>query len=128
MLTVLVVDRDEAVRSALGELLENAGYAVVRLEDLDEAETYLGAIPDPVVLVVGNADVVHQPGLQHLTVVAANPETQHAYVYFSPIPQRQRLLTLVQKRTQPLNSVVDGPYELEHLLAIVAAAAGQARS
>jgi DNA-binding NtrC family response regulator len=128
MLTVLVADKDEAIRRALGDLLEDVGYAVTQVEDLREAEAHMESAVEPLVLVVGNADAVDQPGLQHLTVVAANPLTQQAFVSITLIPQRRRLPELIQRNTQPLDSMVDGPYELEHLLAVVATAAARARS
>jgi CheY-like chemotaxis protein len=133
-LTVLVAEKDESIRNALGDLLEGAGYAVARLEELGEAEARIESALEPLILVVGNGDVVDEPGLQHFTVVAVNPVTQQVSLYFTHIPQQRRVPILVQRTTRlldsfdPLDSLVDGPHELEHLLDVVAAAAARARS
>src|SRR5262249_55437981 len=81
--TVLVADTDESIRNAVGDLLECAGYAVTRVEDLFEAEAGIESTLEPLVLVVGNGDAVDDPGLRHFTVVAVNPVTQQASLYFT---------------------------------------------
>ena len=127
--TVQVVDRDDHVRNALRDLLELAGYCVTMLEDPGEVEDLIETGLEPLLLIVGNADTVDNPDLQHFTALATNVATRTAYVYFTIIPQRSRLPGLVQQFIQQqADSTVDLPYELAHLLAIVAAAAEHACS
>ena len=77
-------------------------------------------------LIIGNADPVDHPGLQHFTAIATNPLTDTAYAYFTVIPERSRLPDLVQTLIQQADSTIDLPYDLAYLLAVVAAAAVRA--
>jgi DNA-binding NtrC family response regulator len=126
--TVLVVDKDEDIRTALGDLLEDAGYAVIEVGNLEEAEALIDAAPEPMVLIVGDAEVGDSTELQFFTAVAANPVTSHAYVYLTTTPPRWRLPALVQVLTNLETPTVAKPYELASLLAVVAAAATRIRS
>jgi DNA-binding NtrC family response regulator len=127
-ITVLVVDKDEDIRTALGDLLEDAGYAVIEAESLKEAESLIGAAPEPMVLIVGDAEVGAATELEFFTAVAANPVTNHAYIYLTTTPERWRLPALVQVLTNLETRAVEKPYELVALLAVVAAAATRIRS
>ena len=111
-LTVLVADKDESIRNALGDLLEGAGYAVARVADLPEAEARIESTLEPLVLVVGNGDVVDEPGLQHFTVVAANPVTQHLYVYVNAAPEHVRIPAPGEIRATADNLPGEEPDEL----------------
>jgi DNA-binding NtrC family response regulator len=126
--TVLVVDKDEDIRTALGDLLEDAGYAVIEAENLQEAESFIDAAPEPMVLIVGDAEVGDSTDLQFFTAVAANPVTSHAYIYLTTTPERWRLPALVRVLTNLESPTVEKPYELASLLAVVAAAATRIRS
>lgn len=126
--TVLVVDKDEDIRTALGDLLEDAGYAVIEAENLKEAESLIDAAPEPMVLIVGDTEVANSRGLEFFTAVAANPVTQHAYIYLTTTPERWKLPALVQARTNLESPTIEEPYELVSLLAVVAAAATRVRS
>lgn len=121
--TVLVVDKDADMRSALGDLLENVGYAVAEAESLHQAAPLLDAALKPLVLVVGDAETVEQVGFRFFTAVAANPRTKHAYGYLISTPERWRLPSLVEALEDNENPSVDLPYELASFLAVVAAAA-----
>jgi DNA-binding NtrC family response regulator len=125
--TVLVVDKDEAIRSALGDLLEDAGYAVAEAESLHEAESLIDASPEPLVLIVGDAETYEHTGLRFFTAVAANPVTRHAYVYLTSTPERANLPALVERFATLENLSGDLPVELETLLAVVADAAARLR-
>jgi DNA-binding NtrC family response regulator len=126
-MTVVVVDRDESIRTALGDLLEDEGYAVVEAESLFEAEAIIDAAPEPMVLVVGDAEMADRPGLRFFMAVAANPVTQHAYVYLLNTPQQNKLPSLLRARSDVETSMVDRPYELAFLLTVVSAAAERLR-
>ncbi len=128
--TVLVVDRDEHIRCSLGDLLEEAGYAVFEAETLREAETLIDASPEPLVLIIGDAEVVEHAGLKFFMAVAANPVTRQAYVYLTTTPQRWSLpaQTQMQMQTKMENSPASKPFELASFLAVVAAAAAQIRA
>ena len=126
--TVVVVDRDEDIRSALGDLLEDEGYAVVEAESLFEAEAIIDAAPEPMVLVVGDAEMADRPGLRFFMAVAANPVTQHAYVYLIDTPHQNKLPKLLRARGDVEASRMDKPYELAFLLAVISAAAERLRA
>ena len=126
-MTVVVVDRDEDIRSALGDLLENEGYAVVEAESLFEAEAIIDAAPEPMVLLVGDAEMADRPGLRFFMAVAANPVTKHAYVYLINTPHQDKLPELLHANGNVEASSVDKPYELAFLLAVVSAAAERLR-
>jgi len=125
---VVVVDRDEDIRSALGDLLEDEGYAVVEAESLVEAESIIDAAPEPMVLLVGDAEMADRPGLRFFMAVAANPVTRHAYVYLINTPHQNKLPELLQAHGNVEASRVDKPYELAFLLAVVSAAADRLRT
>jgi CheY-like chemotaxis protein len=125
--TVLVVDKDETIRSALGDLLEDAGYAVAEAESMHEAETLIDSSPEPLVLIVGDAESNGHSGLRFFTAVAANPLTRHAYVYLTSTPERDNLPALVHTVAEPKNVSDDLHVELETLLAVVADAAARLR-
>jgi DNA-binding NtrC family response regulator len=127
-ITVLVVDKDEDIRTALGDLLEDAGYAVIEAENLQEAESLIDAALEPMVLIVGDAEVGASSELEFFTAVAANPVTNHAYIYLTTTPERWRLPALVKVLTNLETPIVEKPYELVSLLAVVAAAATRVRS
>src|SRR5262249_22855072 len=106
-MTVVVVDRDESIRTALGDLLEDEWYAVVEAESLFEAEAIIDAAPEPMVLVVGDAEMADRPGLRFFMAVAANPVTQHAYVYLLNTPRQNKLPALLRARGDVEASTVD---------------------
>jgi len=123
--TVLVVDKDDDIRYALGDLLQDEGYTVMKAETLREAEMLIDAAPKPTVMVIGNAEVVDHPGPLNLMAVAANPVTCHAYLYFMSTPERRQVPALIHQFKQGRGPTVEKPYELASLLAVVAAAATQ---
>jgi DNA-binding NtrC family response regulator len=125
---VLVVDKDDNIRNALGDLRALAGYSVTLAEELREAEALIDTSLEPLLFVMGNVDTVDYTGTHHFTAVATNPVRQTAYVYLTVIPERLRLPGLVQMLIQQADSIVDLPYELAYLLAVVAAATARARS
>jgi CheY-like chemotaxis protein len=124
---VLVVDKDEDIRTALGDLLEDAGYAVAEAENLGEAETLIDSSPEPLILIVGDAETYERTGLRFFTAIAANPVTQHAYMYLTSTLERASLPALVETLARPENSNDELPYELASFLAVVADAASRLR-
>jgi len=127
-ITVLVVDRDEDIRGALGDLLQAAGYAVIEAENLIEAESLIDLATEPMVLIIGDAEADTPIGMEYFTAVAASPVTNHAYIYLTTTPQRWRLPELVQVLTNLETGAAHKPNELVSLLAVVAAAATRVRS
>jgi DNA-binding NtrC family response regulator len=123
--TVLVVDKDDDIRYALGDLLQDEGYAVMEAETLPQAELLIDEAPEPTVLVIGNTEVVDCPGPQCLMAVAANPVTRHAYLYLMSNPKRHQVPALIQRFKEVKGPTIEKPYELAFLLAVVAAAATQ---
>jgi len=127
-MTVLVVERDNDIRIALVSLLEDEGYRVLAAENLRRADNLLDAVSAPVVLLIGDAEAADFGSLEFFTMVAANPVTNHAYVYLTTTPRRWRLPALVQTLKSMEIPTVDMPFELASLLAVVAAAAEQVHS
>ncbi len=123
--TILVVDRDEDIRSALGDFLEDAGYSVILAGTLTEAEALIDGAEEPMVLVVGDAEAIDRPGTEFFTAVAANPVSHHVYLYRTTTPERRRFLALVQTLSDLQSPTADVPSELVSLLTVVAAAAAR---
>jgi CheY-like chemotaxis protein len=124
--TVLVIDKDADMRSAVRDLLENVGYTVAEAESLHEAAPLLDAALTPLVLIVGDSEGVEQVSLRFFTAVAANPVTKDAYAYLASTPERWRLPSLVEALEGNKNPSVDLPYELASFLVVVADAAVRA--
>jgi DNA-binding NtrC family response regulator len=123
--TVLVVDKDDDIRYALGDLLQDEGYAVMKAETLREAEMLIDSAPRPTVMVIGDAEVVDYPSPQHFMAVAANPVTSHAYLFFMSTPERRRVPALIRQLNEVREPALEKPYELASLLAVIATAATQ---
>jgi DNA-binding NtrC family response regulator len=126
--TVLVVEHDDDIRRALVDLLEDDGYGVLEAESLRIAEHLMDAVSVPLVLLIGDAELVDYERLEFFTAVAANPATNHAYIYLSCTPSRWRIPALVQTLKALEVPTVDMPSELASLLSMVAAAAKRVRS
>jgi DNA-binding NtrC family response regulator len=126
--SILVVEYDDDIRHALVDLLEDEGYPVLEAATLRIAEPVIDAMEKPLVLLIGDADVVDAGTLEFFTMVAANPATNHAYIYLSSTPKRWRLPALVQTLRSLEIATVDKPFELASLLSAVANAAARARS
>jgi DNA-binding NtrC family response regulator len=127
-MTVLVVEKDDDIRIALVSLLKDEGYSVLEAENLCIADSLLDAVSAPVVLLIGDAEAADYGSLEFFTMVAANPVTNHAYVYLTSTPRRWRLPALVQTLKLMAIPTVDMPFELASLLAVVAAAAERVHS
>ncbi len=125
---VLVVERDKEILTTLGDLLEDQGYAVFEADNQHEALALIETAPEPMVVVVGNAEVPDQNGLEFFTSVAANSVAGRAYIYLTTVPERRRLPELVDVLSKLQTPVVNKPFELVALLAAVAAAAARLRS
>jgi DNA-binding response OmpR family regulator len=95
-MTILVVEPDADIRHALVALFEDEGYWVLAAENLRIAEHLMYAFYVPLVLLIGDAAVVDYGRLEFLTAVAANPVTDHAYIYLSSTPRVWRLPELVE--------------------------------
>src|SRR5215469_8980672 len=109
---ILVVENDDDIRHALVDLLEDEGYRVLEAATLRIAGPLIDAIVEPLVLLIGDADVVDTGRLEFFTMVAANPATNHAYIYLSRTPKRWRLPELVQTLKSLEIPTVDKPFEL----------------
>jgi DNA-binding NtrC family response regulator len=123
--TVLVVDKDDDIRYALGNLLQDEGYAVMKAETLREAAMLLDAAPKPTVMVIGDAEVVDYPGPQCFMAVAANPVTSHAYLFPMSTPPRRQVPALIHQLEEAKGLTIEKPFELASFLAVIAAAAMQ---
>jgi DNA-binding NtrC family response regulator len=121
--TVLVVDRDDDIRYALGNLLQDEGYAVLEAESLHEAEMLIDAAPTPPVMIIGDAEVVDDPAPQCFMAVAANPVTSHAYLFLMTTPQRWRVPALIHQVKEAKSHTIEKSYELASLLEVIATAA-----
>ncbi|PWT75482.1 MAG: hypothetical protein C5B60_05240 [Chloroflexi bacterium] len=127
--TVLVMDVDEGIRSVLGDLLQEVGYAVVTLGDIHEAKTLVNTATEPLVLVIGNAQVPDYTGLEFFTEAAASSaRRRHAYIYLTTdtylttVPGSSRQKELDQVLTSLGAQRLPKPFDLPSLLAGVDAA------
>ena len=120
MAWVLIVDDDEPIRESLQDGLRDAGYAIVKVGDGEDALDVLRATPYHAVVLLD----LMMPGMNGRTVLhilESDPElaNRHAWIVMSadhaglariPAEQRERLaLTLVKK-----------PFDMDDLLATVA--------
>jgi CheY-like chemotaxis protein len=126
--TVLVVERNEAIRTALASLLKGEGYDVIEAETLFAPELLIDNAREPMVLIVGDGEEVAHTNLQYFTAVSANPVTRHAYLYLTTALLRERLPGMIEVLTALGEPTVDRPYELASLLAVVAHAAEHLRT
>jgi DNA-binding response OmpR family regulator len=127
--TVLVMDVDAGIRRVLGDLLQEVGYAVVTVGDIHEAKTLVNTATEPMVLVIGNAQVPDYAGLEFFTEAASSVRRRHAYIYLTT----DTYLTTVQggsSRQTQLDQVLTSleaqrlpkPFDLASLLASIDAA------
>ena len=121
-MTVLVVDEHEDIRTVVGDILDDAGYAVIEARNISEAKSLIEAAVEPMILVVGNARVPDLPGLEYFTSVVTGTEMRHAFIYLTTLPDHARRPALVQVLTQLESSTVAKPFETLSLLAVIAAA------
>jgi DNA-binding NtrC family response regulator len=121
--TVLVVDRDDDIRYALGNLLQDEGYAVLKAETLREAEMLIDAAPNPTVMVIGDAEVVDHPAPQCFLTLAADPVTSRACLFLMSTPPRCQVPALIHQFKEAKGHTIEKPYELASLLEVIAAAA-----
>jgi len=126
--TILIVEQDADSRRALVDLFEDEGYWVLEAENLHIAEHLLYAFFAPLVLLIGDAEVVDYGRLEFFTAVAANSVTTHAYIYLTSTPKRWRLPDLVELLQTLQIPTVERPFELASLLSIVVAAAERVHS
>jgi hypothetical protein len=119
---VVVVASDATLRSALGEFLYEAGYAVSLAETLRDAEPFIDAAAGPVVLVLGDTHGGDQTQLQVFTVVAATAMTQHLHVYVNAAPEHVRAPAPGGIRATADTPPSEEPDALHSLLAVVATA------
>jgi response regulator RpfG family c-di-GMP phosphodiesterase len=127
-IVVMVVDQNDEIRSALADVLEDDGYAVIEADTLSEASAIIDAAATPMVLVIGNAGMGTDDGVDCFTAVAANTATHQAYVYMTSTPPRRRLPALVYGLAPVGAPPPPRSFELVSLLATVAAAAARVRA
>lgn len=122
---VLVVDDDESMRKVICWVLEDAGYAAQQAENGAQALAALRVAPDGMVVVL---DLLMPllSGWDVLEAVEAEPERlgRHAYIVLTATYRLPRLAE--QHRLVQLHAdFVSKPFELDHLLQVVQAAAMQ---
>jgi two-component system NtrC family response regulator len=120
---VLVVDDEPGQREMLRLLLEDAAYTVEEASSGEAGLALLRATPERYVVLLDQ----RMPGLGGdgvLAIVAAEPQlaTRHAYILLTASPQKLRATppAVLHGLSVPL---VEKPFEVEALLAVVAAAA-----
>lgn len=125
MPAVLVVDDDAAIRETLRELLEDAGYHVREAADGVAALRALRASEERLVALV-DLKMPRMDGHALLDVVAADPDLarRHAYILVTANADTQSL-AFARLLTRLSVPVVAKPFEIDDILAVVAAAAGK---
>jgi CheY-like chemotaxis protein len=125
---VLVVDDEPGQREMLRLLLEDAGYAVEEASSGEAGLALLRATPERCVVLLDQ----RMPGLGGdgvLAIVAADPRlaARHAYILLTASPQKLRATppTVLHGLSVPL---VEKPFDVDALLAVVAAAAARLAS
>lgn len=123
MAHVLVVDDEPGQREMLRLLLEDAGHTVAEASGGEAALQLLRATPERMVVLLDQ----RMPGLggdEVLAIVAADPTlaTHHAYILVTASPQKllNRPPVVLGTLSVP---VVEKPFEVDVLLAMVAQAA-----
>ena len=99
-MTVLVVDEHEDIRTIVGDILDDAGYAVIEARNFSEAKLLIDAAVEPMILVVGNAGIPDLPGLEFFTSVVTGTLMRNAFIYLTTLPDHARKPALVQVLTQ----------------------------
>jgi two-component system NtrC family response regulator len=127
MSSVLVIDDEPGQREMLRLLLEDAGYRVEEASSGEVGLALLRATPERMVVLLDQ----RMPGMggdEVLATVAAdaNLTTRHAYILVTASPRTLGTgPVLPPQRPIP---VVDKPFDVEALLAVVAAAAATLQS
>lgn len=125
MVEVLVVDDDATIRETLRELLEDAGYHVHEASDGIAALRALRTSEQPLIAPV-DLKMPRMDGRELLATVASDPylARRHAYALVTANPDTQTL-DFSWLLTQLSVPVLAKPFELDDILALVAAAAGK---
>lgn len=125
MAAVLIVDDDAAIREALHELLEDAGYDVREAADGVVALRALRSSEEPLVALM-DLKMPRMDGHELLGTVAADPHLarRHAYILVTANADTQTpaFARLLSQLAVP---VVAKPFEIDDILSLVAAAAGK---
>ena len=120
---VLVVDDDEGVRESLRWILEDEGYTVFEAADGRPALETLSVHPNGMVVLLD----LNMPGIDGVAVMHAVEEqahlaARHAYIVMTA-NGRTLPLAFVNRLTRMQTPVLTKPFDLDKLLATVAAAA-----
>lgn len=125
---VLVVEDDDAIRETLVDLLQDAGYVVNAARDGRPALTRLHQSKERLVVLLD----LNMPGLDGkavLQAVAAHDvlATRHAFILMTA-NERTLPLDFALLLTQLQVSVVAKPFDIDHLLELVAQASTRLRT
>jgi CheY-like chemotaxis protein len=120
---VLVVDDDDTIRESLVWLLLDEGYTVYEAPDGQPALERLREHPDGMVVLL-DVNMPQMDGIAVLQAVEADPPlaARHAFILMSAF-HRTLPLAFVQQMTRLNVPMVAKPFDLDRLVATVAAAA-----
>lgn len=123
LMRALVVERDTTLRQTLQEVVREAGYASIGVDDLPLARMTLRASPSPLIVLLGHGDPrVHLDALAD----AVNALPQHVYLILTTRPDlAPRIFNTRTDRTVPVLAV---PCDLDTLLASISDAVQRLRS
>ncbi len=124
MTTVVVVDDEPGQREMLRLVLEDAGYRVQEADSGAAGLALLRATTERMVVLLDQ----RMPGLdgdQVLRIVAADPDlaTRHAYILLTASPHTVAIAPVLPPALGV--PVVEKPFDVDALLAIVSAAAAR---
>lgn len=121
--TVLVVDDDPEIRTALRFVLEDEGYTVHEAPDGNPALERLHNHPDGMVVLL-DLNMPGVDGIEVMRAVAAHEPliTRHAYILMTA-NLRTLPLPLAQQLSQLRVPVLSKPFDMDHLLEVIAQAA-----
>ncbi len=121
--TILVAEDDDAVRTAIGLLLESAGYAVLEAADGVEAMAHLGSSSAAVVLVVLDLAMPRMSGWTFREHQLADSE----YALIPTIVVSGTPLADEDRERLRVRAVIPKPFLFQDLLRFVRAYAGPPR-
>ena len=123
MVQVLIVDDELVLRESLRLVLEDEGYAVAEAADGLEGLTYLRGSDVPTVVVL-DLLMPRLNGVEVLEHVEAEPDLAQRHAFMMLTAQRHNLTRDQEAKLRRMQvPIMSKPYEIDDLLATVAAVA-----
>lgn len=120
MAWVLIVDDDEPIRESLQSVLHDAGYAIVKVADGEDALEVLRATPYHAVVLLD----LMMPGMNGRTVLnnlEHDPQLARRHAWIVMSANHRALTQIPEQQCAELSlTLLKKPFEMDEMLALVA--------